>query len=44
MSIPPPLQAVRATVVAAATERPLWYPGNEAEVPAYLDGSLAGEH
>jgi hypothetical protein len=29
--------------VAAAADRPIWYPGNDEQVPAYLDGTLAGE-
>ncbi len=37
------LQAARASVVAAAAGRPIWYPGNQEQVPAYLDGSLPGE-
>ena len=40
----PRLQSVRSSVVAAAAGRPIWYPGNEAEVPEYLDGTLAGDY
>jgi hypothetical protein len=29
--------------VSAKAGRPIWYPGNEAEIPEYLDGSLAGD-
>ena len=36
------VQAARS-VVAAAAGRPIWYPGNQEQVPAYLDGSLPGE-
>lgn len=30
--------------VSANAGRPLWYPGNEAEIPEYLDGKLAGDY
>ncbi|KAI8104487.1 hypothetical protein M9434_003042 [Picochlorum sp. BPE23] len=33
----------RRNVSAKAESRPIWYPGNEAEVPEYLDGTLAGD-
>ncbi len=29
--------------VSAKAGRPIWYPGNEAETPEYLDGTLAGD-
>ncbi|WP_289481153.1 chlorophyll a-b binding domain-containing protein, partial [Klebsiella pneumoniae] len=31
-------------VVAAAADRDLWFPGNTAVVPEYLDGSLVGDN
>ena len=40
--MPSLLLQVNRTVVAAA-DRPVWFPGNEAEIPAYLDGTLPGE-
>jgi len=30
--------------ISANASRPIWYPGNESEIPAYLDGSLAGDY
>ena len=39
---PLPPQAARVVRVAAAADRPLWFPGNPA--PAHLDGSLAGDY
>jgi light-harvesting complex I chlorophyll a/b binding protein 2 len=38
---PAKASAARSSVVAQATARPVWYPGNEP--PAYLDGSLPGD-
>jgi light-harvesting complex I chlorophyll a/b binding protein 5 len=36
--------AARRTVMVAAADRPLWFPGNKEAVPDYLDGSLVGDH
>lgn len=37
-----PVSRRNVSVKAAASERPLWFPGNPA--PAYLDGSLPGDY